>query len=705
MSAALAEWYEDYGNAPHEALGRAARKLSQGGALYLGGGVGIEKQTGGTGQDTYSITRGAKAGGEKFGGPLSAVMRGFTLAGTSTAPDTPGGASKVTDPAAAARLRELTDNERSTRQDIARFEARLKAKTAAPTPFSPMRVDDDAWEARRLAELKSDLAKIAAERAALLSTGKVEEVEQARPGTNFTKIPPQNVAKLKGIIEHYKGMAHGFTTCVRDQVKHGLSEEHAKRRCAVVKDLGEGTTKWRKGGKGGKVKEGAVEDLLVAAESRIAAVDEVLGAGIAVALAEEVGDTGDPMLEELAEAVSRDLAMLAMAGRPLGVLFESFNATLHPRKRGGHGGGQFVKKLLAIGGTPGGHVVMGRDRHLAVVHHPKASGPETPHGRVSSAKRPTPRRTPDIPKHDLSGRPRKPLAPGADVAQTKRGERKLSEAELPKAVGSGAWSKRVDADVKALHAGDVVDTEQIHRAKLPNGKLGAYTPERIELHAQIAHLLFQGAGSHPEDAQAIFLAGGPASGKSSMLKSGRVTTPADAVDVNPDIVRTMLPEYDKLIAAGDKAASSKTHEEASHISKMVMNLALARKHHVVVDGVGNSGPGKFAGKIEATRDAGHRTSVYYATLPTPLAEKFAAKRAERTGRHVPIGYLRASHRDVTVRFGEVSKLDGVAVTVFDTRIDGKPKAIWQKPPKAAGRVVDRKLFSEFAGKAVETHDA
>jgi hypothetical protein len=54
-------------------------------------------------------------------------------------------------------------------------------------------------------------------------SGKVEEVEQVRPGTNFTKIPPQNVARLKGIIEHYKGMAHPFTACVRDQIKHGLS--------------------------------------------------------------------------------------------------------------------------------------------------------------------------------------------------------------------------------------------------------------------------------------------------------------------------------------------------------------------------------------------------------------------------------------------------------------------------------------------------
>lgn len=71
------------------------------------------------------------------------------------------------------------------------------------------------------------------------------EVEQARPGTNWTKIPPKNVHRLQPIIDHYKGMVHPFGTCVRDQLKHGLSRDHAERRCAVVKDLGRKTTKWR----------------------------------------------------------------------------------------------------------------------------------------------------------------------------------------------------------------------------------------------------------------------------------------------------------------------------------------------------------------------------------------------------------------------------------------------------------------------------
>jgi hypothetical protein len=52
-------------------------------------------------------------------------------------------------------------------------------------------------------------------------------------------------------LKHYAKQAHPFTACVRDQVKHGLSKDHANRRCAVLKDIIKGTTKWREGGKKG----------------------------------------------------------------------------------------------------------------------------------------------------------------------------------------------------------------------------------------------------------------------------------------------------------------------------------------------------------------------------------------------------------------------------------------------------------------------
>ncbi len=51
--------------------------------------------------------------------------------------------------------------------------------------------------------------------------------------------------KLKGLLLHYAKQPKPFTACYRDQIKHGLSPDHAARRCAVLKDIIRGTTSWR----------------------------------------------------------------------------------------------------------------------------------------------------------------------------------------------------------------------------------------------------------------------------------------------------------------------------------------------------------------------------------------------------------------------------------------------------------------------------
>jgi hypothetical protein len=282
--------------------------------------VGVEKQSTPKG-DIFHVTKGDGSKSEQFTGPLSAAIRAFTIAGGSTAADSPGGASAVADPAAAARLRELKDAQAEAESDIRRYEVRLARRQSKPQQvFRPGLADDDAWEQRRLDELRSDLTRIKAEQAKLIASGKVEEVEQTRPGTNFTKIPPKNVKKLSGIVAHYRGMAHGFTACVRDQVKHGLSEDHAKRRCAVVTDLGQGTTKWRKGGKGKVSEESIVEAMLTLAVqealARCAVVEEQFGPVGLVQLAEGVVE-GPALVRELSEAVGSDFVLLALAGHPL----------------------------------------------------------------------------------------------------------------------------------------------------------------------------------------------------------------------------------------------------------------------------------------------------------------------------------------------------------------------------------------------------
>jgi predicted ABC-type ATPase len=258
-----------------------------------------------------------------------------------------------------------------------------------------------------------------------------------------------------------------------------------------------------------------------------------------------------------------------------------------------------------------------------------------------------------------------------------------------------AATAKVVADLKA---GRVADTEHAHRVALPGGKLGPYSAERTRLHQQIVREMFAGKGVHLGSARAVFLAGGPASGKGGLLKNGHVEVPKDAVHIDPDTVKARLPEYQALKAAGDPNAASMAHEESSHVAKLAMNLALLGQHHIVVDSVGDSGPGKFAGKLKAAARAGHRVEVHYATTSVEEALQRAEARGRRTGRYVPEGFVRAAHRDVSARFADdVRGLRGVAVKVHDT---SKPKTrlIASKSAMGVLRVHDATRYAQFMAK-------
>ena len=72
----------------------------------------------------------------------------------------------------------------------------------------------------------------------------LREAEQfTKPGT--ANVDPSDLKKLGPLIKHFAAQAKPFTACVRAQVKHGLSMDHARRRCAVLADLGMKPPGWR----------------------------------------------------------------------------------------------------------------------------------------------------------------------------------------------------------------------------------------------------------------------------------------------------------------------------------------------------------------------------------------------------------------------------------------------------------------------------
>jgi Caudovirus prohead serine protease len=58
-------------------------------------------------------------------------------------------------------------------------------------------------------------------------------------------VGPHAREKLRALIRYYMVKAHPWAACVRDNSQR-FGPEGAKKVCAVLKDLGEGTTRWRK---------------------------------------------------------------------------------------------------------------------------------------------------------------------------------------------------------------------------------------------------------------------------------------------------------------------------------------------------------------------------------------------------------------------------------------------------------------------------
>lgn len=71
------------------------------------------------------------------------------------------------------------------------------------------------------------------------------------PNWQVVAANPAKMKRLKGLVAYYQKFPKPFTKCVSDNTKR-FGPERAKKVCAVVKDIGERGTDWRKGPKKGK---------------------------------------------------------------------------------------------------------------------------------------------------------------------------------------------------------------------------------------------------------------------------------------------------------------------------------------------------------------------------------------------------------------------------------------------------------------------
>jgi predicted ABC-type ATPase len=229
-----------------------------------------------------------------------------------------------------------------------------------------------------------------------------------------------------------------------------------------------------------------------------------------------------------------------------------------------------------------------------------------------------------------------------------------------------------------------------HIVKDANGNY-MFTPERQALHDQIIKESVDGIPSSDNPTYTV-MGGGPAAGKSSIIRDGGVAIAPNSVEVNADLCKEKLPEWN---TAG-KARAQITHEESSYLAKRTQAAAFEKKQNVLLDGTGDTSPSSMNKKIDTAKNAGYQVEAHYVTLPTDLAVKNAFDRGVKTGRYVPEEVVRATHAGVSQTFpAVVHKFD--KVSLYDTSVMGKPRLIL-KGSKGNIDVLDPKAYNDFLAK-------
>lgn len=231
---------------------------------------------------------------------------------------------------------------------------------------------------------------------------------------------------------------------------------------------------------------------------------------------------------------------------------------------------------------------------------------------------------------------------------------------------------------------------------------GIYCANRIKLHDRIIKDYLGDANVKSD--YVYMLGGAPANGKSTLVDSGLLPHPKGALVIDPDKIKLMIPEYQKMISSGNKSliasAANFVHEESSLIGKRIQKESFTRGIATVIDGVNDGSFEKVAEKVSKIREmSGKRIRADYVSLDTDLSLKLAKLRAEKTARVVPESYIRSCNSEISKLIPKVIEhwvFD--ELYLWDTNINGSPRLIL-KMVDGKLTVVSKELYNSFLNKA------
>lgn len=144
---------------------------------------------------------------------------------------------------------------------------------------------------------------------------------------------------------------------------------------------------------------------------------------------------------------------------------------------------------------------------------------------------------------------------------------------------------------------------------------GKLSPEREKLHDSIVQAALAGHTENQTHPVAVFLGGGPASGKSSVMRQKE----PDSVEIAADDLQEHLPEYQQMVRDKNPQAASFVHNEGTLLARKLFDEATKRRMHLILDGTGNSTLEKIKRLTGKAHYAGYLTHAKYVTVDTKEA--------------------------------------------------------------------------------------
>lgn len=154
--------------------------------------------------------------------------------------------------------------------------------------------------------------------------------------------------------------------------------------------------------------------------------------------------------------------------------------------------------------------------------------------------------------------------------------------------------------------------------------------------------------------QAVFMSGGPASGKTSLLRKQFGEAEGFAV-IDPDRIKAYDPVMEIGVAMGMRQAAALAHENSSRLSKEVYAAARDQGLNVLMDGTGAKAS-KYIDQMQELKGKGYQVTLLAQHVPEEVGIERAVRRAERTGRYVPEEFIRHAYEVIPGNFERIAQV-------------------------------------------------